>query len=252
MTPFPSYRSASFRLIALFTVIVAGVCAIALLVQFTTTRAAIEAQHRAILTADMDGFSTLYEQRRIVSLRQAIELRSLSDGGDMVLFLQDRNGVKLAGTLPDWPSDIAPVGTDFEPDQVQEYAAVDGGMFSVVATTLPGGFDLLVGRNRDHVNWVLRKHQMQIWGLAGAIVVASLIAGWFFVNNFLWRINRINRLAETVARGDITARLPKSEAQDEFAVMDQHINEMLDRLNALHHAILRVSDAIAHELRDVE
>jgi signal transduction histidine kinase len=65
----------------------------------------------------------------------------------------------------------------------------------------------------------------------------------------LGRIGRLNALADRVAGGDMTARIPDPQGADEFAALDRHVNTMLDRIEALNAARGRLSDTIAHELR---
>ena len=68
---------------------------------------------RALLTADLNGFAALYEQRRIIALRQAIDYRAAAHTGGEMLLLADRKGVVLAGTETAWPEGLTKTG-EFE------------------------------------------------------------------------------------------------------------------------------------------
>jgi signal transduction histidine kinase len=76
-----------------------------------------------------------------------------------------------------------------------------------------------------------------------------MAAGWGVSRAVLGRIGRLNALADEVAEGNLSARLPAPRGQDEFAVLQDHVHNMLDRIEALNRATHRLSDAIAHELR---
>ena len=242
MTRTRPFQSASFRLVAVFTLIVVAVSVLALLVQFQAARRAMEAQHLATLKADMDGFATLYEQRRIVALRQAIDLRSQGGRRDIVLLLQDRDGATLAGNLAAWPAGLVAVPGLFAVEDVIVLDVPQRGRFDVVAHELPGGFRVLAGRSRALVDTLIQQYQRRIWALAFGLLVVSLMVGLVFVRSVLQRVDRVNALADRVAGGDMLARLPPSRRQDEFSALDRHINGMLDRVSTLHRAVLRVSD----------
>ena len=63
------------------------------------------------------------------------------------------------------------------------------------------------------------------------------------------RIGRVNALADRVAAGDLSARLPGPRAPDEFGLLETHVHAMLDRIENLNRATHHLSDTIAHELR---
>ncbi len=249
MTRSVALKSASFRLIAIFTLIVTIISSLAMAVQYRGFAKNLERLHQKALKADLNGFAALYDQRRIVALRQSIEFRALSDAqGDTVLFLQDRNATKLAGNLESWPADIPAQAGLFDMAGLRNYTQ-GARTYTVAARVLPGGFGLLVGRDRTALDQALASQKKTALFWLALIILCGMGLGTLFVRRILVRISRVNRLAETVRQGDMAARLPSSEQQDEFAQLDRHINAMLDRIERLHRAKLRISDAIAHELR---
>lgn len=203
---------------------------------------------QALLAAELEGFGALYDQRRIIALREAIDYRSASATGREMLLLQDREGARLAGTRADWPAGLPPLGEGFTLTGARVFT--DGGeRWLGVGRLLPGGFPLLVARSLAPMDETLASLRRGMAGIALAMVVAGGLAGWWAARRVLGRLARVNRLADRVAAGELQARLPGPRSADEFGQLETHVHAMLDRIAALNRATHRLSDSIAHELR---
>ncbi len=220
---------------------------IGMVVQYRLVEDRLMAQARALLTADLDGFAALYEQRRIIALRQAIEYRAAAATGEEMLVLADRRGVVLAGTHAVWPA-LQATGDGFAIAGAVRFA--DAGQdWLGVSRILPGGFPLLVARSLTPVDVTLLSLRRGMFGLALALLAAGGAVGWIAARGVMGRIGGINALLDRVAAGALDARLPGPRSRDEFGLLEGHIHAMLDRLQALNRATHRLSDTIAHELR---
>lgn len=238
---------ATWRLAAAMAAAVAVLAMLAMGLQYRLVADRLMQAQRALLTADLDGFATLYDQRRIIALRQAIDLRADS-GADEMLLLMDRQGGVLAGTLDGWPEGLAVGGEEFTVDPAQEVAR-DGSRWLVVARELPGGFPLLVGRSLQPVDDTLAALRGGMLGLLAGVLVAAAATGWLAAAWVMGRIGRVNALADRVASGNLSARLPGARSPDEFGLLETHVHAMLDRIESLNRATHHLSDTIAHELR---
>ncbi|MGR3453229.1 ATP-binding protein [Pseudooceanicola sp.] len=251
MTPPRRSLAASAALRVTLTV-AAGIIVLslsAMALQYRITARALETRQAEVLSADLSGFAQFYEQRRIPGLREAIEARAaLTDGQEALYLLQDRNGTTLAGNIGDWPQALAPAGDLFAPAPLQEIV-VGGTAYRGVARELPGGFPFLAARAWTPVTETLSGLRGTILWVAAGLSALALLAGWLVARAVVGRIDRINALADRVADGDLSARLPGPRSQDEFGALERHFNQMLDRIEALNRATHRLSDAIAHELR---
>lgn len=203
---------------------------------------------RALLTADLGGFAALYDQRRIIALRQAIEYRAAAATGEEMLLLMDRDGRVLAGTRQGWPAGLTPAGDSFAVEPAAEFTEA-GTRWLAVARELPGGFPLLVARSLRPVDDTLAAMRRGMLGLLAAILVAGAAVGWLAARSVMARIGRVNALADRVAEGELDARLPGARSDDEFGLLETHVHGMLDRIQNLNRATHRLSDTIAHELR---
>lgn len=244
----PLAARATLRLAALMALAVTVLSMVGMGLQYRLVEGRMMAAQRALLTADLDGFAALYDQRRIIALRQAIEYRGAAATGEEMLLLMDRNGKVLAGTREGWPKQLEPEGADFEIEPAQVFSEA-GVRWLAVARDLPGGFPLLVARSLKPVDDTLAAMRRGMLGLLAAILVAGAGVGWMAARSVMARIGRVNALADRVAEGELDARLSGARSDDEFGMLETHVHAMLDRIQNLNRATHRLSDTIAHELR---
>lgn len=244
----PLAARATLRLAAAMALAVTALSLGAMALQYRLVEARLmEAQH-SLLSADLDGFAALYDQRRIIALRQAIDYRAAAATGEEMLLLMDRSGGVLAGTRTGWPAGLTAEGEGFAVEPARAFTE-GGTRWLAVARELPGGFPLLVARSLAPVDETLAAMRRGMLGLLGALLVAGALVGGLAARGVMGRINRINALADRVAEGALDARLPGPRSDDEFGLLETHVHAMLDRIQNLNRATHRLSDTIAHELR---
>ncbi len=244
----PLAARATLRLAAVMALAVTVLSLLAMGLQYRLVEVRLMQAQRALLSADLDGFAALYDQRRIIALRQAIDYRAAAATGEEMLLLLDRSGAKLAGTRAGWPAGLTAEGDAFTVEPATVF--VEGGTrWLVVARKLPGGFPLLVARSLDPVDDTLAALRRGMLGLLAALLVAGGGVGWLAARSVMGRIGRVNDLADRVAEGALDARLPGARSDDEFGLLETHVHAMLDRIQNLNRATHRLSDTIAHELR---
>ncbi len=244
----PIRARATLRLAAIMAAGAALLSLLAMGLQYRLVDLRLTEAQRTLLSADLDGLAALYAQRRIIALREAIDYRAATSGGEELFLLLDRDGQVLAGTLPGWPDGLDAQGSGFTVDPARE-VKVNGQRWLMVARELPGGFPLLVGRSLAPVDQTLAALRRGMLGLLAAIVVAAAAVGWLAARQVMGRIGRLNALADRVAAGDLDARLPGPRSADEFGLLETHVHQMLDRIANLNRATHRLSDTIAHEMR---
>jgi len=244
----PLAARATLRLAALMALAVTVLSLAAMGLQYSLVETRMMAAQTKLLSADLDGFAALYDQRRIIALRQAIDYRATAATGDEMLLLLDRNGSVLAGTQQAWPAGLSTEGDGFAVEPAREFRA-GSSRWLAVARELPGGFPLLVARSLQPVDDTLAAMRRGMWGLLAAMLVAGGLVGWLAARSVMRRIGRVNDLADRVAEGALNARLPGVRSPDEFGLLETHVHAMLDRIQNLNLATHRLSDTIAHELR---
>jgi signal transduction histidine kinase len=165
---------------------------------------------------------------------------------DRITLFTDPALARLSGNLSGWPAGI--------PDSpgTHELSLDQGGSSRravVVHAILPGGYHLLVGREISR----FKKLEALFWyGLAGA-AAAILLLGWLggtlIRRVLLSELHNISQTASAIVAGDLSRRLPTLGGTDEFEVLAQTLNRMLDQIEQLIQGVRNVSNAIAHDLR---
>jgi signal transduction histidine kinase len=189
------------------------------------------------------GFEPAHPEHLAAAIR-----RELTDGADsdseIVLALAG-DASRIAGNVD------AGVARSTPPGQLTTQKAVRNGVLRrtrLLATRLPDGGVLLVGRDLSEQQTV----QSMVWEalVTGAAVAIALgMAGaLLFRNQIRRRIGDIRVTAKGIEAGDLTRRIPAS-GDDEFGLLSQDINRMLDRIEQLMSGVRHVSNAIAHDLR---
>jgi hypothetical protein len=114
---------------------------------------------------------------------------------------------------------------------------------------LPGGYNLLVGR--DLARFAPLEHRFW-YALASAVGFLSIVGafGGFLIRRaLLERIFGIRQTVSAIIQGDLSRRLPIQPGGDELNTLSQTINGMLEQIEHLIHGVRNVSNSIAHDLR---
>lgn len=118
-----------------------------------------------------------------------------------------------------------------------------------VVRPLPSGAALFVGRPVAHGSPLRRS--LGLWGIATALllvglsVVTALVVG----RQTARRIRRFNDVCDSVAKGDVAARIDNAGPADELGILARHMNGMLGELERRFRSLREASDLIAHDLR---
>jgi signal transduction histidine kinase len=210
-------------------------------------RVTIEDSRTEFLQEDTQRFAAVFRQEGPDGLATFIDQRlRMQIAAERLLLLGDPSLHKLAGNLPDWPAEIPKMpGTYTVTMELGGHPVV----VRVVRTLLPGGYNLLVGRDQAR----FQPLEQYFWyGLAAAVAVLfifGLIGGIITRRTALQRLDSISRTVAGIVQGDLTRRLPTGLGQDEFNTLSCTINRMLDQIEQLVHGVRNVSNAIAHDLR---
>ncbi len=207
----------------------------------------IEDGRAEILHADTQRLTDVFRREGAPGLKAFIDARvGMQLPGERILMLADSSLSRLAGNLPRWPDTVpARPGMYTVPLELSGVPRKS----VVVRSSLPGGYNLLVGRDVARFAPLAR----HFWsGLAGAIAVLSIVGvlgGVLIRQAILVRIDSIRETVLAIVQGDLSHRLPSRSSGDELDTLSQTINGMLDQIEQLVHGIREVSNSIAHDLR---
>jgi signal transduction histidine kinase len=228
------------------------VLGIAVLALFATPllfawRQNIDIARIAALQEDTQRLADIFREEGAEALAGAIEAlvgRGLPSGR-LVLFA-DASLSRIAGNLPAWPSAV--------PESSGTYTlTINLGGSSIQAvlmgSTLPGGYNLLVGRDITRFRDLESLFWYGLAGASGTIVLLGIIGGWQIRRVLLSEVHGISQTASAIVEGDLSRRLPTRGGRDELDMLTQTVNRMLDQIEQLVHGVRNVSNAIAHDLR---
>lgn len=239
---------AARRLTAVIAASVLAISGLGFAVQYQLVKRDLAERQRQLVEDDLAAFAALYDQRRIIAVRQAIVYYGMAQPqGSVLLALKDRSGNMLAGDEGAWLMQV-PLPPEGQRSGVTVFT-VGTVRYVGIAQTLPGGFPLWVARSTKAAEETLAQLRDVIFAVIAAVLLTSLAIGHYASRWIMARVTRINRLADQVAAGNLAARLPGDRAADEFGLLERHIHSMLDRIEALNKATGHLSDTIAHEMR---
>jgi signal transduction histidine kinase len=200
-----------------------------------------------ILQADAQRLSDVFRREGPAGLAAYITRRVEAQiAGERFLLLADEDYQPLAGNLKAWPQN-APPESGVHTFNVNVNGGTSSGVF--VRVDLPGGYNLLVGR--DLARFAPLEHRFW-YALASAVGFLSIVGafGGFLIRRaLLERIHGIRQTVSAIIRGDLSRRLPIQAGGDELNTLSQTINGMLDQIEQLIHGVRNVSNSIAHDLR---
>jgi len=162
--------------------------------------------------------------------------------------LFDADGKRIVGDIPEIPhalrldghvhTEVSPRPSADEPQHER-----------VAGRILPDGRILVVARNVDDL---LAMRSSILWTLAFALVPAILlsIAGGVIVGTRTQRrLLALRRTAERIIAGHLDERLAARVPGDDLDQLAAIVNRILDRLEALVHALKGAGEDIAHDIR---
>src|SRR5690606_4056189 len=115
--------------------------------------------------------------------------------------------------------------------------------------TAASGVVVLVGSDLADIRRDIRSLAMALVLMGGAILVLSMIGGWWFTGRALAPLDRINRTARRMTDGDLAARIPIDEVDTEMGQIAHALNSAFDRLHGAIERQRRFTADASHELR---
>jgi signal transduction histidine kinase len=242
-------RTTAFQLTLAYLVIFI-VFAASLLGYFAlNTRRLITEQITTTVETEISGLREQYNQGGIRRLVIVVDLRSRRPGSSLYL-VTTATGEGLAGNVGslepgvlDHPGWLETNYRRLEAPEGNDHRAL------VEVVQLAGGFRLLVGRDleeRERLFGIIANAGQ--WSLA-LVIVLGLAGGFFVSRRVLNRIEAMTETAQTIMAGDLAGRLPVAGTGDELDRLAEHLNAMLERIEALMRGLKEVSDNIAHDLK---
>ncbi len=200
-----------------------------------------------ILTEDSQRLAEVFSRKGAAGLVDFINERvGLQIAGERILLLTDAAQKPLAGNLPGWPHGVpAEPGSYTTPIELDHHPT----MVTLVRTQLPGGYNLLVGRDVARLGPVMTRFWYGLAAAVAVLLVSGVLGGILIRRALLFRIDSMRRTVSAIMHGELSHRLPTGGGGDELNTLSVTINRMLEQIEQLVHGVANVSNAIAHDLR---
>jgi signal transduction histidine kinase len=244
-------HSSTFRLALIYMALFGASALLLLGFIYWSTAAYLTQQTDETIQAEISDLAQRYRLTGLAGLTTLISERlSRKPAGSAIYLLVDKSLQPLLGNLDRWPRgatvqdgwmDLQLEGagtdkTDIHPARARVFR-------------IEGGLLLLVGRDVHDLELTKQRIIFTLaWGLAITLVLGG-VGGAMMSRTTVRRIEAINQASREIMSGDLERRIPTRRTGDDFDVLADNLNAMLDRIVSLMEDVRRVSDNIAHDLR---
>ncbi|MGE3143857.1 MAG: ATP-binding protein, partial [Hyphomonadaceae bacterium] len=244
-------RTTTFRLgIVQAGVVLAFAAALLAYVYFATAGQLIR---DAVQAADQEytALERAYTEGGMRRLNQEVVERSARPG-PFLYVLAGADGAVIAGDFRRLPM-LAPRGVAERVDFTFERQRGTGNVSRARALgrvgRLLGGPILMVARDLGDAAVIANRITRVLYTVAILGVVLAVASGLLASGQAARRAEALSLTAREVMAGNLARRAPVRGAGDEFDVLAEDMNAMLDRIERLVHTTRTAGDAIAHDLR---
>jgi signal transduction histidine kinase len=244
-------HSSTFRLALIYMALFGASVLMLLGFIYWSTAAYLTQQTDETIEAEIADLAERYRTTGLAGLTTLISARlSRKPAGSAIYLLVDKDLDPLLGNLDRWPRGVQ-IQDGWMDFRLEGPGADNGDIHPARARVfrIEGGYLLLVGRDIHDLE--LTKSRIVItlvWGLAITLVLGGL-GGAMMSRTTVRRIESINQTSREIISGDLSRRIPTRNTGDDFDVLADNLNAMLDRIGSLMEDVRRVSDNIAHDLR---
>src|SRR6201997_3290607 len=226
------FNTTAFRLSAGYTLLVTLAVGVTLGSAYLLTESLITDEVDLIIDTELKILEEKYARSGVAGVTDEINLRIDSWGRiGAVYMLVDSNFERIVGNVAHWPFDGMP--TEAWPEF--DIATIEPGRRAVhpvraAVRTLPGGDLLLVGTDISQGRRFAEKFRFATLTGIGLSTLAAALAGFWFSYRLARRVGEVTRTCQRILAGETGLRLPVAGANDEFDVLAQLVNRVLERL----------------------
>ena len=242
-------HSSTFRLALLYMLLFGSSVLVLLGFIYWSTASYMSSQTDNTIEIEILDLTERYRNDGLAGLTQLIDERlSRRPSGASVYLLTDQNLAPLVGNIDSWPvnADMHAGWLEFD---LKDTSDAQPHRARARLFRLSGGFLLLVGRDIHDLEITRHRISMSLVWAAGIMLILGSLGSIMMGRSTLHRIEAINQTSRVIMSGDLSRRIPSRHTGDEFDMLADNLNNMLDQIELLMESVRRVSDNIAHDLR---
>lgn len=242
-------NSSTFRLALLYMLLFGSSVLLLLGFLYWSTVSYMSSQTDKTIEIEILDLTERYQNAGLTGLTRLISERLSRRPADAsVYLLSDKDLSPLIGNIDSWPVDAA-MSEGWLEFELKETGDTRPHRVRARLFRLTGDYLLLVGR--DIHDFEITRHRISLslaWAVGFMLVLGSL-GSIMMGRSTLRRIETINQTSRVIMSGDLGRRIPSRHTGDEFDILADNLNDMLDQIEVLMESVRRVSDNIAHDLR---
>ena len=257
------FRTTSFRFTLIYVLLFIGAVGVLGAVVYRVTFGAAERQTDITINNEITVLADLFVANGPGMLTRVIRQRTAWRDDSIYMLIGAPSGAVLAGNLTALPPEALEAEGDFFDFEFErpildaagrelgvEKRKARGKVTRFRAAPDAGqSYLVVVARDIGTREFLRDRLASAYFRIIFATVALGVVIGLLFSRALLRRVEAVNKTARAIRAGDLTQRIPRTQADDELDHLSANLNSMLDQIERLMTGMRDVSDNIAHDLR---